>query len=161
MTELLFRQQLGNVPPQTRTIEILLTAISSTGENDGYADNISLVLSATSGFGDLNNDGVVNVADWQQFRNGQQINMSGFTAAQALAAGDLNGDFRNDHADFVLFKSVFDAVNGTGAFATMLAGVPEPTSGLLAAMGLAGFWGLVGGRTRRGKRSLVLELHAA
>jgi hypothetical protein len=86
-------------------------------------------------FGDLNNDGVVNVADWQQFRGGQQINMTGFTAAQALAAGDLNGDFRNDHADFVLFKSVFDSVNGAGAFVDMLASVPEPVPAIPAAIG--------------------------
>jgi hypothetical protein len=156
ITELLFRQKFGYVPPQTRAIEILLTATSSAGDNDGYADNISFALNPTSSFGDLNNDGFVDVADWQQFRSGQQINMSGFTAAQALAAGDVNGDFRNDHADFVLFKSVFDAVNGGGAFVTMLASVPEPTRAILAAMSLVGFWGFVGNRNRRGEHSLIL-----
>ncbi len=135
LTELLFRQQLGNLPPTTRSISIELISTAGAGENDGYADNISFVLNQFSGFGDLNIDGVVNVSDWQQFRDGQFINMSGFTAAQALSAGDLNGDFRNNHADFVLFKAAFDAANGSGAFLTMLTSVPEPASSVIAMIG--------------------------
>lgn len=123
VTKLLLRQLLGNVPTLTRTISLELTATRGVGENDGYADNISLVLGM---FGDLNQDGFINVADWMQFRAGQLLNMSGYSAAQALAAGDLNGDFRNDHADFVMFKSAFDGANGSGAFVAMLASVPEP-----------------------------------
>lgn len=126
ITRLLFRQQPGIVPVLTRSIELELKASSTAGGNDGYADNISFVLSASGTFGDLNLDGVINIADWQQFRGGQLINMTGYTVAQALAAGDLNSDFRNDHADFVLFKSAFDAVNGAGAFVAMAASVPEP-----------------------------------
>ena len=120
ITKLLFRQQPEIVPLLTRTIELQLTANRITGENDGYTDNISLVLSATGGFGDLNLDGVVNTADWQQFRSGQHVNMTNYTVVQVLAAGDLNNDFRNDFADFLLFKSAFDAVNGAGAFGRCL-----------------------------------------
>ncbi len=151
ITQLLFRQQPGVVPVLTRAIELELTAIGITGENDGYADNISLVLSAFGGFGDLNLDGVISTLDWQLFRGGQLTNMTGYTATQALAAGDLNSDFRNDHADFVLFKSAFDAVNGAGAFLTMLASVPEPGSGVLAMLGLGAFVGRAGRRNRRGR----------
>jgi hypothetical protein len=46
--------------------------------------------------------------------------------------GDVNGDFRNDYNDFLIFKRAFDAANGNGAFAASLA-TPEPTAlGLMA-----------------------------
>lgn len=139
VTKLLLRQLLGNVPTLTRTISIELTATRGFGENDGYADNISLVLGM---FGDLNQDGFINVVDWMQFRAGQLANMSGYSVAQALAAGDLNGDFRNDHADFVMFKSAFDGANGSGAFVAMLASVPEPGCAALVLIGVlcSGRW---------------------
>ena len=54
------------------------------------------------------------------------------TPAQAFAMGDLNGDFRNNHADFVIFKRAFEAAHGADAFAALLAGVPEPSTILLA-----------------------------
>jgi hypothetical protein len=69
------------------------------------------------------------------FRTGQQVDMTGMTQAQARALGDLDGDFRNDHADFVLFKATFESLNGTGSFAAMLASVPEPATILLALFG--------------------------
>ena len=117
VTKLLFRERLGDVPASTRSINIELIATRSTGENDGYADNISFILGL---MGDLNFDAAINVADWILFRSGQQVNMTGLTRGQALALGDLNGDFHNDHADFVLFKSAFDSANGAGSFAAML-----------------------------------------
>jgi hypothetical protein len=43
-TGLLFREQAGVVPTGTRSVLIELRAIGSTGLNDGYADNLSLVL---------------------------------------------------------------------------------------------------------------------
>ena len=42
--------------------------------------------------------------------------------------GDLNGDFRNDHADFALFKAAFESTNGAGSFAAIVIGVPEPAN---------------------------------
>jgi hypothetical protein len=136
-TMLLFREQLGDLPSLTRFIEIELTAFRATGENDGYADNISLILGLT---GDLDFDASIDSADWSMFRSGQHADMTGFTRSQALALGDLNGDFRNDHADFVLFKSVFEGMNGQGSFAAMLERVPEPTSivsGMMAAVAVS------------------------
>lgn len=132
VTELLLRERIDDMPALTRFIRIELIATRSTGENDGYADNISFILGL---LGDLNLDGAVNVSDWILFRNGQQVNMSGLTQAQARALGDLDGDFRNDHADFVLFKATFEFLNGTGSFATMLDTVPEPATMLLALFG--------------------------
>jgi len=92
-------------------------------------------LPACTLLGDLNGNCSVGVDDWQQFRSGQLADLTGLTPSQAYAMGDLNGDKRNDHADFVLFKSAFDATNGAGAFTAMLTAVPEPASGALVVIG--------------------------
>lgn len=84
--------------------------------------------------GDLNADGVLDAADWGLLRDHQLADLTGLTSDQAFQQGDLNGDFRNDHADFVVFKQYFEATNGVGAFATMLASVPEPPGGVLLAI---------------------------
>lgn len=97
--------------------------------------------------GDLNGNCSVGVEDWMQFRAGQFVNLTGLTHSQAYAMGDLNGDFRNDHADFVIFKDVFDAAHGTGSLATMLASVPEPTSFLLVLSATFG-WRIASQRSR-------------
>jgi hypothetical protein len=89
--------------------------------------------------GDVTGDCSLDVADWTQFRGGQHVDMSGLTMAQAFALGDLNGDFRNNHEDFVIFKTAFDASNGAGAFARMLASVPEPSTMFLVICGLSAF----------------------
>jgi len=96
-------------------------------------------------FADLTGDCALDVADWRQFRDGQFADMTGLTSIEALALGDLNGDFRNNHADFVLFKEAFNATHGAGAFAAMLAAVPEPATGWLLAIVIAS---LGPGRTR-------------
>lgn len=76
--------------------------------------------------GDINGDCAINTSDWSRFRSGQHTDMTGLTASQAYALGDLNGDFKNNHADFVLFKTLFESANGAGSFAAMLVTVPEP-----------------------------------
>ncbi len=102
------------------------------------------------GIGDLNGDCAVDTADWIQFRSNQLTDLTGLTASQAYAKGDLNADFHNNHADFVLFKKAYDARNGAGAFVAMLAAVPEPATSWLAIIGLMGFLGSnrrrIGGR---------------
>jgi hypothetical protein len=79
----------------------------------------------------LNVDGAVNSSDWTIFRTNQQTNLSSQSLAEAYRLGDLNGDHLNNHADFILFKQDYDLANGAGAFADMLASVPEPTTTLL------------------------------
>src|SRR4051812_33715697 len=96
---------------------------------------------------DLSGNCHVGVEDWTQFRTGQQVNLTGLTHAQAYAMGDLNSDFRNDHADFVIFKTAFDAANGAGSFASMLASVPEPTAIVLVAIASFG-WSIAGRRSQ-------------
>lgn len=96
---------------------------------------IEFDLPPCSVFGDLTGNCTVDSADWAQFRSGQQANLFGLTADAARALGDLNGDFRNDHADFVLFKQAYEDAHGFGSFANMLS-VPEPTSGILLVLAL-------------------------
>jgi endonuclease/exonuclease/phosphatase family metal-dependent hydrolase len=98
--------------------------------------------------GDLSGNCSLGVEDWTQFRAGQQMNLTGLTPSQARAMGDLNGDFKNDHADFVIFKTAFEAVNGAGSFAAMLAAVPEPSAFLLATTATL-FWPIAVRPSRR------------
>ena len=86
--------------------------------------------------GDLNFDGVLNSTDWVGVRNNQHANLTGLTALEARQRGDLNGDFRNDHTDFSMFKSLYEANHGTGSFAALQL-VPEPAGAVL--MALSGF----------------------
>lgn len=102
--------------------------------------------------GDLSGDCQIDVSDWQQFRSGQQADLTGLSLSQAYARGDLNADFRNDHADFLLFKSAYEAANGTGSFADVLTAVPEPASGVLLSLVLAGMLADPSQRTRGRQR---------
>jgi hypothetical protein len=87
--------------------------------------------------GDFNSDGVVNSLDWGILRANQETNLSGLSLEQAYFRGDLTKDRANEHADFVAFKALYDSVNGVGAFAAMLAAVPEPsTTALVLSAGL-------------------------
>jgi hypothetical protein len=82
--------------------------------------------------GDFNLDGAINAADWAILRTNQLANLPSTSYAQAYRLGDLTADKVSDHADFVAFKSLYDAANGSGSFALMLsAEVPEPSSILL------------------------------
>jgi hypothetical protein len=89
-------------------------------------------------FADLTGDCALDAADWMILRTWQHQSLAGLTLAEAAARGDLNGDLRNDHEDFVLFKSAFEATNGLGSFAAMLL-VPEPAVSTMAVIALLGF----------------------
>lgn len=133
-TGLLYRDEFNLLPAQTRFVDIELTATRASGENDGYADNISFLLVRP---GDLDFNGALDVDDWVQFRAGQLQDMVGLTRSQAYAMGDLNGDFMNDHVDFAVFKAAYEGANGAGSFAALMA-VPEPsTSALILALSCA------------------------
>jgi hypothetical protein len=94
--------------------------VGYTGNNDSpYA------------IGDLNVDGVINVADWVILRTNQLSNLSSLSLTQAYRLGDVTGDKISDHADFVAFKAAYDAVNGAGSFVAMVASIPEPTTSIL------------------------------
>jgi hypothetical protein len=81
--------------------------------------------------GDLNVDGVINSADWGIFRTNQHTDLSGKSLAEAYRLGDMNRDRLNNHPDFALFKTAYDAANGAGAFVAMLASIPEPSTSII------------------------------
>ncbi|MCC6492743.1 MAG: metallophosphoesterase [Pirellulales bacterium] len=89
-------------------------------------------------FADLNADCALTVADWTILRTWQHASMAGLTLAEAAARGDLNGDLRNDHEDFVLFKSAYESTYGAGSFEALLS-VPEPSAWALIAAASALF----------------------
>ena len=80
---------------------------------------------------DLNFDGELNAQDWTRLIAGSEINMAGLTVIQKYENGDLDGDGKNSIEDFVLFKQLYDQANGAGAFSSMLASVPEPSTAWL------------------------------
>lgn len=88
---------------------------------------------------DLNFDGALTADDWTIFIAGYEADLSGLSLAQAYQAGDLNYGGVNSFFDFGIFKDAYEAANGLGSFAAMIAGVPEPGTGVLlsiACMGL-------------------------
>ena len=92
-------------------------------------------------FLDLNFDGTVDIQDWVEFLDiTDTADLSALTQAQSYRKGDLDGDLQLGVGDFVTFQREFDRILGAGAFAEGLASlsVPEPTSALLVALGLAG-----------------------
>ncbi|MEX2308001.1 MAG: metallophosphoesterase [Pirellulales bacterium] len=94
-------------------------------------------------FADINGDCSLDGIDWARFRSGQFASMAGLTPAEAFALGDLNGDFRNDHTDFVLFKTAFEAAHGAGSYAALFVHVPEPSTIIPAIIGGFVFGGQV------------------
>jgi hypothetical protein len=87
--------------------------------------------------GDLNDDHVLNLVDFSTYISYMHTNLSGLSAAEAYARGDLNGDFKNDGHDFILFRGSYNDENGAGAFEAALGGVPEPgATGVLVVAGI-------------------------
>lgn len=81
---------------------------------------------------DLDFDGDIDGDDWTVFSDNHLTSMPGLPAAATYAFGDLNGDGSNNFADFKIFESDYDAANGAGTFASLVASnVPEPSSLLL------------------------------
>lgn len=110
----------------TTTIPVFVDYIGGLGERAVRAD--------------LNFDGVVDIDDWIEFASHHLEDISGLTVAQASLLGDLDADLDNDYNDFLIFQGDYDAANGLGAFAALLAGggVPEPsTAALMLIVGCA------------------------
>jgi hypothetical protein len=91
-------------------------------------------LLSTTRYGDLTGDGAITAADWSAFKSGQGVNYAGLSLVQAYSLGDMNGDGVHDLTDYVEFRFAYEAAHGSGSFARMVAGAPEPsTLGLASA----------------------------
>ena len=101
---------------------------------------------------DLNDDMVVNVIDWNQFRVNHLTMIEG-TSGERFRRGDLDSDGDNDFHDYLIFEASYDEVNGAGAFQEMLLHVPEPTLWTLCCLPLAGML-----RRCRGRRRAAMVL---
>ena len=116
---------------------------------DGSGDVVAGILAFTGApfvEGDLDFDGDVDGQDWLTYVGELGSTFSSMTAAQTYRLGDLDGDGDNDHTDFLAFKSAYEAVNGAGSFADMVASVPEPSTVVLFV--IAGVVGLVWNRRK-------------
>ncbi len=111
-------------------------------------DNGSVISSADSVFpisyeggnafhlADLTGNGAVDSLDWQAFKAAfNSGDVSGLTSLAAYKSGDINADGASDYDDFLAYRNAYDDANGEGAFAAMIASVPEPSSLLLLAFG--------------------------
>ncbi|QDV73971.1 dockerin type I domain-containing protein [Botrimarina mediterranea] len=107
------------------------------------------------GLADYNGNGVVDSTDWVNVRDNLISDVSALQPIERYLAGDLNSDGQVNSTDFRQFKTLYEADNGVGSFATLLA-VPEPTSACLVLVGLALL------RTRRAMgRAVTLGMLAA
>jgi glucose/arabinose dehydrogenase len=105
-------------------------------------------------FGDLDGSGAIDAADWMILRDNFNADLGGLTPAEAMALGDLNGDFLNDGFDFALFKSAYEEANGEGSFNDLFQ-VPEPASIvclLVAALMIALYRGDLTTKSQKGRR---------
>jgi len=87
---------------------------------------------------DLNFDGSITADDWTLFIAGAEADLSALSPAQAYQMGDLNFGGVNGVADFAIFKAAFEAANPLQSFEAMIAGVPEPGTCVLLAIGCLG-----------------------
>jgi concanavalin A-like lectin/glucanase superfamily protein len=92
-------------------------------------------LGATAARSDLDLDGDVDSDDWIKFKTHHLTDLSGQTVAVASTFGDIDNDLDSDFNDFRLFQTDYDGANGRGALATLIAAVPEPSTGLLLLIG--------------------------
>lgn len=112
---------LSVVDPATN-VEILRFFVGA-GET-----GISLVDAGPQLLGDLDYDGDIDDTDYSMYLSGVEMDLTALTNFQGYQVGDLDSDGVNSILDFILFKDSFNAANGVGAFAAMVAGVPEPSS---------------------------------
>jgi hypothetical protein len=106
--------------------------------------------------GDFNADGVINAQDFVQLRANIFSNTSSLTLAQAYERGDMNQDRAINSTDFLAFRTAYIGANSLAAWNALVAAVPEPSTGLLAAAAAAGV-AMVRGRRSVGRSEGVLD----
>lgn len=116
---------IANVPSEDQAETQALLDFFGLAEAD-----VRPVLSVVVGLsGDLDFDGDVDTDDFDILRGalGNELSSNGGT-------GDLDFDADVDLKDFAAFKTIFNDINGAGAFENLVAGVPEPSTAVIAAL---------------------------
>jgi hypothetical protein len=128
---------LGNVWIKSPTEDVVIEVLRTNGQ----IHTVGLAYTGNGGqafrFADLNFDNVINPADWNIYIAGALTNVSALSGAERYQKGDLNNDGVNNLNDTKLFLDAYDAANGAGSFAAMLASlnVPEPSAAFLLLAG--------------------------
>ncbi|MCC7085780.1 MAG: hypothetical protein IT427_12325, partial [Pirellulales bacterium] len=106
--------------------------------------------------GDLTDDGVIDVHDWNAFKAGAETSLAGLANIDAYLLGDLDLDGQHSLHDVALFRQYFDTANGAGAFASIQS-VPEASTLVMGSAGILLFLGW-GGISRRRLRRRWLQI---
>jgi hypothetical protein len=117
---------LGGVWNDTRFEDVVVQLTLASGVTIALTPDYT---GAAHLLGDLNNSGVVDLADYAIFSANLLTDVSGLTQAEAYLRGDMNGDLTINHGDFIAFRNAFP-----GSLAEALAAVPEPSAALLASL---------------------------
>lgn len=146
-------KNFATIRPGVSSAEVIMASESSWGAGSGkvFMDNLRI----RQIIPDLDLDTDLDAADWGLFLSHHQT--GGFTGGvdARFLLGDFDADRDNDFTDFLVFEAAYDEINGAGAFTDMLAGVPEPTSIALVALGGCGLMVL---RRRRRQFAAVLAM---
>jgi sialidase-1 len=85
--------------------------------------------------GDLNNDFLLNIADWLVFRSNMTLDTSGLAEGEQLRVGDFDNSGLIGPADYIAFVDLYDTANGLGALIEAIEQIPEPSSLALVIIG--------------------------
>jgi hypothetical protein len=123
-------------------------------------DNMRFIDRFPTSAADFNNDGNVDGDDWHILRTHLNSTTPNLTFADGDIGSAASGEEGSispgavDFADFVRFEEIYNHLNGgDGAFAKLVAGVPEPSSIALVLLALGS---LVGWRRRPSRRLTAL-----
>lgn len=143
----LLSQAGGNAWLKSPIEDLALDIVLASGDIFQYS--VQYINGPAGGYqlGDLNFDGAVNLLDWPAYNSGRGVDMSSMSQVQAYRLGDLDGDFDNDIADFVLFKDLV-----TSALAAERVPEPSGVALLLVAGGLLAV-------SRRGRSTHLVEFN--
>lgn len=121
-------------PVEDLTATVLLANGTIVNAQVTYTGNGGVAFAS----GDLDFDGDIDRNDFVVLASQLHTDLTGLSQAQAYAGGDLTGDGVSNYDDFVAFKTTYISLHGEGAFASLLASVPEPTTAVLTVLGVCG-----------------------
>jgi DNA-binding beta-propeller fold protein YncE len=112
-----------------------LNAALITGLSNAY----SIIVAAADIPGDFDDDGDVDVTDYLTLVANLHTDVGSLTTEQSYLQGDMTRDLQLNGRDFLAFAKAYDDANGLAAFTAMLAALPEPPAGCLAAWACLAF----------------------